>query len=160
MTEDVTRYVRPRRATPARQPFEQTDAAAGLVLVAVEGSEEMLVLQTRMGERAVAEAHGSTTDRLVVLGTLRLTSAQQQAVDRSRTASARAPGDLPDPLSDREARVLRFLPTHLSAPEIASELYVSVNTVKTHIRHVYAKLGVTSRTEAVQRARTLGLLSR
>jgi LuxR family maltose regulon positive regulatory protein len=63
-----------------------------------------------------------------------------------------------DALSDREKRVLRFLPTHLSTPEIANELYLSVNTVKTHIHHVYVKLGVNSRNDAVQRARHLGLL--
>jgi LuxR family transcriptional regulator, maltose regulon positive regulatory protein len=47
----------------------------------------------------------------------------------------------------------------LSTPEIASELYVSPNTVKTHVRHLYAKLGTHQRREAVARARTLGLLA-
>src|SRR5580698_2213529 len=58
-----------------------------------------------------------------------------------------------------EARVLRYLPTKLSAPEIADELYLSVNTVKTHMRHVYDKLGVHRRHEAVEQARALGLLA-
>jgi LuxR family maltose regulon positive regulatory protein len=66
---------------------------------------------------------------------------------------------LPDPLSQAEARVLRFLQTSLSAPEIARELYVSVNTVRTHMRHVYDKLGAHRRLEAVDRARALGLLA-
>ena len=61
-------------------------------------------------------------------------------------------------LSDSELRVLRYLPTNLTVPEIAAELYVSPHTVKTHIRHVYAKLGAHRRTEAVTRARSLGLL--
>jgi LuxR family transcriptional regulator, maltose regulon positive regulatory protein len=64
-----------------------------------------------------------------------------------------------EPLSDSEIRVLRYLPTNLSTPEIANELYVSPNTVKTHIRNVYAKLGTHRRAEAVARARTLGLLA-
>jgi DNA-binding CsgD family transcriptional regulator len=64
-----------------------------------------------------------------------------------------------EPLTDSEARVLRYLPTHLGAPEIAAELYVSANTVKTHLRHVYRKLGAHSRQEAVQRARAIGLLA-
>jgi LuxR family transcriptional regulator, maltose regulon positive regulatory protein len=64
-----------------------------------------------------------------------------------------------EPLSDREIRVLRYLPTHLSAPEIARELSVSTSTVKTHLRNLYAKLGVHSRTEAVESARALGLLA-
>ena len=64
-----------------------------------------------------------------------------------------------DPLSKSELRVLRYLPTHLSAPEIARELYVSPTTVKTHLRNLYAKLGVHSRTDAVEAARALGLLA-
>ena len=64
-----------------------------------------------------------------------------------------------EPLSKTEVRVLRYLPTHLSAPEIANELYVSPNTVKTHIRNLYAKLGTHRRAEAVERARALGLLA-
>ena len=63
-----------------------------------------------------------------------------------------------EPLTDSETRVLRYLPTHLTAPEIARELYVSVSTVKTHMSHLYAKLGSHRRTEAVDRARALGLL--
>jgi LuxR family maltose regulon positive regulatory protein len=55
--------------------------------------------------------------------------------------------------------VLRYLPTNLSAPEIARELSVSVNTVRTHIRHVCGKLGAHGRTEAVTQARALGLLA-
>ncbi|MFI5776755.1 LuxR C-terminal-related transcriptional regulator [Nocardia sp. NPDC051570] len=62
-------------------------------------------------------------------------------------------------LSDSEIRVLRYLPTHLSAPEIARELSVSPNTVKTHLRNLYTKLGVHRRTEAVGHARALGLLA-
>jgi LuxR family maltose regulon positive regulatory protein len=64
-----------------------------------------------------------------------------------------------EPLLDSEVRVLRYLPTNLTAPEIASELYVSRNTVKTHMRNLYAKLGTHSRAEAVERARALGLLA-
>jgi LuxR family transcriptional regulator, maltose regulon positive regulatory protein len=64
-----------------------------------------------------------------------------------------------EPLSESEIRVLRYLPTNLSAPEIANELYVSANTVKTHIHHLYAKLGIHHRAEAVERARALGLLA-
>jgi LuxR family maltose regulon positive regulatory protein len=61
--------------------------------------------------------------------------------------------------TDSEIRVLRYLPTHLTAHEIANELFLSVNTVGTHMRHLYAKFGVHSRHEAVDRARALGLLA-
>ena len=63
-----------------------------------------------------------------------------------------------EPLSESELRVLRFLPSNLSAGEIAGELYVSTSTVKTHMRHIYEKLDAHRRTEAVDRARELGLL--
>ena len=62
-------------------------------------------------------------------------------------------------LTDAERRVLCYLPTHLSTPEIAAELFCSVHTVRTHLRHVYAKLGANSRTGAVVRARALGMLA-
>jgi LuxR family maltose regulon positive regulatory protein len=74
-------------------------------------------------------------------------------------SQAGEPARLREPLSHAEARVLRYLPTKLSAPEIADQLYLSVNTVKTHMRHVYDKLGVHRRHEAVEQARTLGLLA-
>jgi LuxR family maltose regulon positive regulatory protein len=79
---------------------------------------------------------------------------------KSRLASPPAePAQLREPLSNSETRVLHYLPTNLSAPEIAGQLSVSVNTVRTHMRHVYAKLGAHSRAEAVGRARALGLLA-
>jgi LuxR family transcriptional regulator, maltose regulon positive regulatory protein len=62
-------------------------------------------------------------------------------------------------LSPSELRVLRYLPTNLSRPEIASQLSVSVNTVNTHIRNIYAKLQAQDRSSAVQRARQMRLLS-
>jgi len=66
---------------------------------------------------------------------------------------------LDEPLSESETRILRYLPSNLSAPEIANELYLSVSTIKTHIQHIYRKLEVHSRAEAVERARALGLLA-
>jgi LuxR family maltose regulon positive regulatory protein len=64
-----------------------------------------------------------------------------------------------EPLSGSEIRVLRYLPTNLTGPEIAGELYVSINTVKSHMRSLYTKLGTHTRAEAVARARALGLLA-
>jgi LuxR family maltose regulon positive regulatory protein len=71
------------------------------------------------------------------------------------------PGALPqwEELSPSELRILRHLPTNLTRPEIARALYVSINTVNTHMRNVYSKLGAHDRSSAVQRARELGLLS-
>ena len=63
-------------------------------------------------------------------------------------------------LSPTELRVLRYLPTNLSRPEIAGELSVSVNTINTHIRNIYAKLQAQDRSSAVRRAREMRLLTR
>ena len=78
---------------------------------------------------------------------------------RPHTLSPGSVEPLSEPLSQTEIRVLRYLPTNLPAPEIANELYVTANTVKTHIHHIYGKLGVHGRAEAVERARALGLLA-
>jgi LuxR family maltose regulon positive regulatory protein len=65
-----------------------------------------------------------------------------------------------EPLSERELDVLRLLESELGGPEIARELTVSLATVRTHTRNIYAKLGVNNRRAAVRRAAELGLLSR
>ena len=96
--------------------------------------------------RASAEALGteSGTTLSVALG----------SPPRSRGAP-RQPAAI---LTDRELLVLRFLPSHLTYAEIARECLMSVNTVKTHLKSIYAKLGVSSRAATVERARLLGLL--
>jgi LuxR family maltose regulon positive regulatory protein len=84
-------------------------------------------------------------------------------VDMVRSGAARSSEREPLPqreeLSPSELRVLRYLPTNLTRAEIARELYVSINTVNTHIRKIYSKLGASDRSSAVQRARALRLLS-
>ena len=70
-------------------------------------------------------------------------------------APASAP---PSSLTTAELRILHFLPTHLSFREIGERVYVSANTVKTQANAVYRKLDVSCRSEAVSRARQLGLL--
>jgi LuxR family maltose regulon positive regulatory protein len=87
-----------------------------------------------------------------------------QVIDLLARANGTAapPGEpaLPcEALTRSEVRVLRYMPTNLSTREIAAELYLSMNTVKTHQRHLYQKLDASSRTKAVERARALGLLA-
>jgi LuxR family maltose regulon positive regulatory protein len=65
---------------------------------------------------------------------------------------------LADPLSERELQVVRLLASELSGPEIARELFVSRNTLRTHTKHIFTKLGVTSRRAAVLRAQERGLM--
>jgi LuxR family transcriptional regulator, maltose regulon positive regulatory protein len=81
------------------------------------------------------------------------------ALDRADGSPAPRAKLVVEPLSPRERAVLRFLPTMMSNQEIAGELFVSVNTVKTHLKAIYRKLDVADRREAVRRARTLELLA-
>ena len=77
---------------------------------------------------------------------------------RKHTAPASRQNKLLDPLTAAEIRVLEKLAERLTYTEIASELYLSSNTVKTHLRHAYMKLGATSRSSAIKRATSLGIL--
>lgn len=74
-------------------------------------------------------------------------------------AAATEPEAMTEPLSEAERRILRYLPTNLSVGEIADQTYLSANTVKTHMRHLFAKLDAHRRSEAVERARELGLIA-
>ncbi len=76
-----------------------------------------------------------------------------------RAQPVEEPGQpLVDPLSRRELAVLRLLDSELTGPEIARELYVSINTFRTHTKRIYTKLDVSTRTAAVRRAHDHGLL--
>jgi LuxR family maltose regulon positive regulatory protein len=128
----------------------------------------------RSAERALALAEA---DRLVLPFAMTFSRELLEALPRHETAhaallthildvlhgSSPAAGNqlppLDEELSPGELRVLRYLPTNLSRPEIAGELSVSVNTVSTHVRSIYAKLQVRDRSSAVQRARDLRLLA-
>ena len=74
-----------------------------------------------------------------------------------RPSPATSPAAAAAGLSDRELTILRLLHGTLTGPEIAAALTVSPNTLKTHLRHIYRKLGITSRQQAITRARDLGL---
>ena len=77
---------------------------------------------------------------------------------RAERPGARSRSCCPTSLTERELAILRYLPTIMSNREIARQLYVSVNTVKTHLKQIYRKLGVASRRDAIARARELHLL--
>ena len=79
-------------------------------------------------------------------------------IARKRTAAGPNRGGLPDPLTEAELRVLEALPQRLTYAEMADQLHVSLNTVKTHLRRTYMKLGVSSRTAAVKRATSIGII--
>jgi LuxR family maltose regulon positive regulatory protein len=133
------------------------DAAAAEAEAALGSAEpDRLIFPFAMTEAAElldalprhATAHRALLAEIVDL----LRGAQAPDAERERLSQ-------PEELSRSELRVLRYLPTNLTRPEIAQELYVSINTVNTHIRNIYSKLGARDRSSAVQRARELRLLS-
>ena len=138
----------------ARAAIESGDDAAAHVTVAVQlAAPEHLVrvfldegpAVTRLA-RAAAESLG--TEAGATLSVALGSPPPSRGTPRQSTVI----------LTDRELSVLRFLPSHLTYAEIARECLMSVNTVKTHLKRIYAKLGVTSRAETVERARLLSLL--
>jgi LuxR family maltose regulon positive regulatory protein len=104
-------------------------------------------------------AHAALISEILSLLASGRLAASAAAPLRDHGDLGRACAPLVEPLTDSEARILRYLPTNLSAPEMADQLCVSVNTVRTHMRHVYEKLGAHRRADAVDRARGLGLLA-
>jgi LuxR family maltose regulon positive regulatory protein len=84
---------------------------------------------------------------------------RETIVRRSREASSSSPGrELVDPLTDRELEILSYLPSRFTNSEMAQRCYVSVNTIKTHMTHIYRKLDVVNRSGAIRRAQEIGLL--
>ncbi len=142
----------------AQQQRGDTVAAVGTVSRALEQAEPEGYVRTFTGEGPAmatllnAAAKGGTSPAYVA------------RLLRSGTGEVATPprptGDLVDPLSERELDVLRLLASELNGPEIARHLVVSLNTVRTHTKNIYAKLGVGSRRAAVRRADELGLLGR
>ena len=128
-------------------------AAAEAALAAAE--PDRLILPFAMFNTAdlldVLAAH-QTAHSALLADVVDLLGGAPPRIDRQR---------LPQPgvLSPSELRVLRVLPTNLTRPEIARSLHVSVNTVNTHIRSIYSKLGATDRSSAVRQARQLRLLA-
>jgi LuxR family maltose regulon positive regulatory protein len=154
--------------------------AFGLVEAHLHAGIAHLDLGERSAAGAAAEAAlaAAEPDRLIFPFAMIGTRELLDAVSRHETAHGALLADIADvlrgapapsaeeellspaeELSPSELRVLRYLPTNLTRPEIAGELYVSLNTVNTHLRNIYSKLGARDRSSAVRRARELRLLS-
>lgn len=164
-------------AVAARKRLEPADHRRGQVSIsmidarlALAGGDEQAALDRL--EDALAAAAPASLRRPFLVGASDLRPLLERRVERGTVAPAfavdllermsRAPvatvearRAVVDPLTDRERTILRYLASTLSNAEIAAELYVSVNTVKTHERALYRKLGVTNRRDAVGRARAL-----
>ena len=138
----------------ARAAIESGDDAAAHVTAAVRlAAPERLVRVFLEEGAAVARLARAAAQSLGTEAGASL-SAALGAPARSR----RTPRQPTVILTERELAVLRFMPSHQTNAEIASESRISVNTVKWHLKRIYAKLGASSRAEAVERARQLGLL--
>jgi LuxR family maltose regulon positive regulatory protein len=112
--------------------------------------EELLRAAARRPESA---ASGEYADLV-----LRAAERHQAAATAAASTAAGAAPSADEGLSDRELEVLRLLATELTGPEIARHLFVSVNTLRTHTKHIFTKLDVNTRQAAVRRATELGLL--
>jgi LuxR family maltose regulon positive regulatory protein len=122
----------------------------GYVRIFVDEGPPMAALLRVVARAAPGEQKGIASSYV-----RRLLSAVENPQDRRPAKQG-----LTEPLSERELDVLRLLGTDLDGPDIARELFVSLNTMRTHTKNVYAKLGVNNRRAAVRRAQELDLLSR
>ena len=131
-----------------------TETAYGQILL---GRALRLQGERDQGKRMLAEARW-TIDASLDPGPVvaRLLEQEEEALQVTRSASFEA--EQVEELSDRELSVLRMMSGDLSQREMGNHLYISFNTVKTHSKHIYRKLGVSRRADAVARARELDLL--
>jgi LuxR family maltose regulon positive regulatory protein len=128
------------RAAPVERIVRQV-----LPAVVQEGHRRVVLDAGDLGERALRAVARKAPSREVE-GLL-------QSFDSRRAVIGGAAAGL----SDRELEILRYLPTDLSSAEIAEQLYISLNTLKTHLRTIYRKLEVGGRRQAIQRATELGI---
>jgi LuxR family maltose regulon positive regulatory protein len=144
-------------AAAAQRRLGSTDEAAGLL-------EQALTLAEPDGAyRAFLDGGAAVRSAMTVLipPTSRHAGFAGRILERFDAQTPRPAGPVDAvsvPLTDSERAVLRFLPSHMTNEEISQALFLSINTVKTHLRSAYRKLGVSSRREAIARGRRLGLL--
>ena len=159
-----------RRVPPFLRCGRPLATVEGLLLAAwlseTDGSSEIARRQL-VEAMAIAEGHslvemfvraGPTTVRMVSDLPDTHSAFRQQILRRAQAlATPSLGGDLVEPMTVRELEILSYLPSRLTNTELADHFYVSVNTIKTHMVHIYRKLGVTNRNAAVSRASRLGL---
>ena len=127
------------------------EPCAGVFLSEQKAMKTLLEMATKLTDPSTAQALTELARRLV----------RDQPTDNATAVVGNGSASIgtPDPLSEREQEVLRHLASDLTGPEIARQLYISLNTLRTHTKRIFTKLNVTSRAAAVRRGRQLGLLS-
>lgn len=120
----------------------------GYVRIFADEGETIRVLLELLSHRASSACCGYAA---------RLLAALSQTVPASKLAVISQNPTLPEPLSERELEVLRLLRSELSGPDIARQMIVSLNTLRSHTKNIFAKLGVSNRRSAIRRAEELGL---
>jgi LuxR family maltose regulon positive regulatory protein len=153
---------RTAEALSALGPALELGEPEGLVRVFVGAGEPIVALLRELVRQGTARAEVVAYARRLLQHVADRGAkgrGKDQAMGERAAPSQESRGvSLVEPLSPREMDVLRLLNSSLSTVEIAKELYVSVNTVRTHVRNIYAKLDVHRRMDAVRRAQELGLL--
>jgi LuxR family maltose regulon positive regulatory protein len=127
----------------------------GYVRLFLDEGEEMRSLLVDCSARIEMQQHG---ERRALIGYVDALLAAFPSTGTPQPGIKRQPAELLEPLSERELDVLKLLATELSGPDIAARLSVSLNTVRTHTKNIYGKLGVNSRRAAIRRAEELDLL--
>ena len=161
-------------ADALRAPSEETEPLATVEYLLLQAwlgdaDEAAEATRTHLGAAlAVAERH-SLVEVFVRAGPsiIRLlfdlpddqSNFRERVLNRARQVMLpSAMGGLVDPLTDRELEILSYLPSRFTNTELADQFFVSVNTIKTHMAHIYRKLDVTNRSSAIAKAREIGLL--
>jgi LuxR family maltose regulon positive regulatory protein len=137
------------RAMPMLEKALSLAEPGGFIRIFVDEGPHMVSLLYEALKRGIAPDY---VQRLLAAFPI----AEPEQTDPSKSQVPES--ELIEPLSEREIEVLQLIAEGLTNPDIAARLYLSLNTVKVHTRNIYGKLGVNNRTQAVARARSLGIL--
>ncbi|WP_325004181.1 LuxR C-terminal-related transcriptional regulator [Intrasporangium sp.] len=148
---------RPQALESLSEAFGQAPEPEGYVRLFLDEGEPMTALLRDAQRHDVAGDHAGRLLRLAAAFDAEPTSTEPTSTEPTGGRRPQIP-PLADPLSERELQVLRLLDSDLSGPQIAQHLFVSHNTLRTHTKHIFTKLEVTSRRAAVRRARERGLM--
>jgi LuxR family maltose regulon positive regulatory protein len=138
----------------------------GYVRTFLEEGQPMAELLAQALQRGIAPGYAAEilaafdaqSSRFQVSGSRTATASPSSLEPEPPSPGPREPEPLLEPLSPRETEVMGLIAEGASNPQIAEQLYISVNTVKKHVTNIFGKLSVSRRTEAVARARDLGIV--